>query len=480
MLDYLLQTLAFQFFFLLIYDVFLKKETFFNWNRFYLLFTAILSVILPFISIASFKNTVPKKYLITLPEITLGKLIQTKPNHVIQPAIVSKTNSISYWEILFFIGVIIAALIFCYKIYKIMKLIYKNPKYKKDNLWIVKIASSNTAFSFFNYVFLGENIKAEDKLSILAHEKIHAKQKHSLDLLFIEAMRIIFWFNPIIYSYQKRIATVHEFIADEQAIKQQGKNEYYQNLLTQIFQVNPISIVNPFFKQSLIKKRIVMLQKTKSKPALKLKYALVIPVVIAMLIYTSCSQEAANNQPFDPDVEEAVEKFRNQLQTQNSNLTKEERLELADYILDEFKANIEYGDDVKSGKTSTSKLLTETPNGLEVPFAVIDEAPIFPNCENASEIKTCFSNSINQHVAKNFNTKLASNLNLKGTQRIMVVFKINKIGNVIDIKARAAHPDLENEAIRVMHLLPKMTPGKHQGKAVIVGYGIPIKFQIYE
>lgn len=81
-------------------------------------------------------------------------------------------------------------------------------------------------------------------------------------------------------------------------------------------------------------------------------------------------------------------------------------------------------------------------------------------------------------IVKKFNTDLAGDLGLSGIQKISVFFKIDKTGEIVDIKARAPHPRLEQEAIRVVSLLPKMKPGKQRGKAVRVPYYLPIKFQV--
>ena len=87
---------------------------------------------------------------------------------------------------------------------------------------------------------------------------------------------------------------------------------------------------------------------------------------------------------------------------------------------------------------------------------------------------------MNEFIAKKFNTDLAQELGLSGIQQIRVFFKIDKNGDIVDIKARAPHPSLEKEAMRVIGLLPKMKPGKQRGKAVRVPYYLPIKFQVQD
>lgn len=125
----------------------------------------------------------------------------------------------------------------------------------------------------------------------------------------------------------------------------------------------------------------------------------------------------------------------------------------------------------------------EVEEDIEVPFAVIENVPVFPGCENEKgndAKKKCMSEKISDFVNKKFNTELAGELGLSGRQRINVIFKIDKTGNITGIRARAPHPGLEKEAARVIGLLPKMKPGKQRGKAVTVPYSLPIIFQVQD
>ena len=124
----------------------------------------------------------------------------------------------------------------------------------------------------------------------------------------------------------------------------------------------------------------------------------------------------------------------------------------------------------------------EVEEDVEVPFAVIEKVPVFPGCERGNNAKKrkCMSEKIAKFVQRKFNTDLAGDLGLSGRQRISVIFKIDKSGNVTGVRARAPHPRLEKEAQRVINLLPKMKPGKQRGKAVIVPYSLPIIFQVQD
>ncbi|WGK65564.1 energy transducer TonB [Croceiramulus getboli] len=119
----------------------------------------------------------------------------------------------------------------------------------------------------------------------------------------------------------------------------------------------------------------------------------------------------------------------------------------------------------------------------DVPFAVIENVPIFPGCENEKNNaarKQCMSEKVSQLVNRKFNTELGGELGLSGVNRIYVRFKIDRNGNITDIGSRGPHPRLEAEAERVIKLLPKMTPGKQRGKPVGVLYSLPIVFQVQD
>jgi len=124
----------------------------------------------------------------------------------------------------------------------------------------------------------------------------------------------------------------------------------------------------------------------------------------------------------------------------------------------------------------------EVEEDVEVPFSVIENVPEYPGCEKGtnSEKRKCMSRAIEKFIQKKFNTDLANDLGLTGKQRISVIFKIDKDGNVTGVRSRAPHPRLEKEAERVVNLLPKMKPGRQRGRAVVVPYSLPITFLVQD
>ena len=116
----------------------------------------------------------------------------------------------------------------------------------------------------------------------------------------------------------------------------------------------------------------------------------------------------------------------------------------------------------------------------DVPFAIIEDVPVFPGCKGSkAQLRACLQEKITKHVNRKFNSDLASDLGLSpGVKRIFVMFKIDKTGNIVDVMARAPHKRLQQEAIRVVKLLPKMIPGKQRGRPVGVKYSLPIAFKV--
>jgi protein TonB len=116
----------------------------------------------------------------------------------------------------------------------------------------------------------------------------------------------------------------------------------------------------------------------------------------------------------------------------------------------------------------------------DIPFAIIEEAPVFPGCKGTkADKKKCLQEKITIHVSKNYNTGLSQELGLTpGKKKVYVIFKIDKTGKVSDAKARGPHARLEKEAVRVVNLLPDMTPGKQRGRPVSVSYTLPITLNV--
>ena len=498
MINYIIQVALFQVLFLAVYDFFLQKETFFNWNRLYLLITPVLAFVIPFLKFESLQKSVATEYINQLPTVFLN------PQAVFSQS-VEKVSSVNYFQIGFYVGVVLFSTVFLIKLFKIIQLIATNEVVKSENFNLVLLDKRESAFSFFNYIFIKRDFVKNKELSIIQHEMVHCKQLHTLDLLFFELLKITMWLNHFIYVYQSRITLLHEYISDAEVVKQIDKRNYFNTILSETFNVENISFINQFFKQSLIKKRIAMITKNKSQKIKQLKYLLIVPLLVSMLIYVSCTDDVQTN----------IEQVENALKEENipsegkyfraegfiiftgthlvgEVVSSEKYTEKEKEVFNKFKNSEnpkiemslvidENGDRVYFMKTNhfnktDDKVVVEDDGS--VPFAIIENVPIFPGCTGTEEeLRQCLQEKITKYVNTNFNVEMANALGLeKGVKRIFVMFKIDKEGNITDIQARAPHQSLADEAIRVISLLPQMISGKQKGLAVGVKYSLPIAF----
>ncbi|MCF6224112.1 MAG: M56 family metallopeptidase [Flavobacteriaceae bacterium] len=519
MINYIVQVLLFQTIFLAVYDLVLKKETFFQWNRFYLITTSILAYILPFLKFQSVGENLPQEYIEMLPEVMLS------PTTYIEKQIDWSVILFTSLQLIFFIGLVLSALLFIYKLLQIIKLIVKNDSEKGKEYSLVLLSKEYTSFSFFRYIFLGKNQK--EKEDIIKHELIHVKQKHSIDLIFFEIQKIVFWFNPFSYLYQNRITEIHEFIADSLTVNKKEKSTFYNSLLAQTFAVDKIAFVNAFNKQSLIKKRIIMFSKKNSKEILKFKYLLLIPVLMGMLVYTSCENTETEKTLSKVNEKRLIKTIMGGYTNKDGTVVNEKVIQtekegyLDAYLFgakpegklisfddltnaerNEFNAYNEKMKEIwdgyakynfyekENGERAFQEIIDKEKfkkrmnkkdysNASVVPFAAIDQVPVFPGCEDAEDHKACFVQKITKHIGINFDTSITKGLDLEpGKKRVYVQFKIDKTGNIVDARARAPHKDLEAEATRVVRGLPQMQPGKQNGRTVAVIYTLPITFVV--
>lgn len=436
MIDYVIKIIMLQVLFLLLYDLFLSKETFFQKNRIYLLVTFLLTFLLPVIKLSWFQKVFSDETSILLSEIVLSPKEVLEQTFILTP----QENILPYGIILFWAGVLVFLILFLIKVVRIHALITKNHVEQKEQYSLVTIPNTSNAFSFFRYIFLGDKINSDERRDIISHELIHMKQKHSLDLMLFEVFKIIMWFNPFIYLYQKRISLLHEYLSDSAMIKSLQRDTYINKLLSDLFDVEKFSFVNQFYKHSFIKKRIIMIKKMKSNPVRQLKYLLILPLFICALFYNATTVDRTNK-----------------------DLEKENKVLISKNTL------------LKNADT-----IKELSNA--VPFAIIEKVPVFPGCEEVEtegKRRQCFSKKTQQHFVSNFDSSLPNKLKLApGKKRMVMNFKVDKKGNVTEVEVRGPHPELEKEALRILKLLPKMKPGKQRGKNVAVRYTLPMRIDV--
>ena len=280
MIIYLLKTIACSAAFYALYYFIFQKEKMLVFNRFYLLGSLVASFIIPLIT---FTVTVPKIQQPLVPVDYSAYELNTVP------AQISNYNGYDYATmaaiVIFAIVSAVLLIRFFINLLKIQKSIRNGEYIPFEQAKIILINEPVIPHSFLNNIFINDDAYKTGKIEegILIHELAHIKQKHSWDIIFIELLQIVCWFNPMLYLYKRAIKTNHEFLADEAVVQQTADRLHYQQLLLQsVYVNNNIPLASSFF--STTKKRLIMLQKTfKQKRAVWAGIA-VVPL-LALLVY---------------------------------------------------------------------------------------------------------------------------------------------------------------------------------------------------
>jgi len=257
------------------YCLFLNKETHYTLNRIYLLLSCLISFVLPVVQIGWLKAIESPATAFIIPRN--GKqIIDHKP--AAQPVL-------TFQDLLFYVyilGAIVLTVVLLVRLYQLAKLTKATKTLVDDKYKLISIEGSNTAFSFFNYLFIGT--KTQTNNIIIRHELVHIRQKHSADIVFLELIKIINWFNPLIYLLQISLKTIHEYIADEQTAAQESDALSYSSfLVSNAYGLNGSSLAHSFFNYNLLKKRIIMLNQKRSGKLARLKYLVAVPISAGLL-----------------------------------------------------------------------------------------------------------------------------------------------------------------------------------------------------
>ncbi|MDI9310361.1 MAG: M56 family metallopeptidase [Limnohabitans sp.] len=271
--------------FYLAYHFLVQKETFFNSNRFFLLAGLATATVLPLISIKKIVYIEAHKSEYS----SINSSSHIKSNPIVTEHINwDNIGQIIYWgiSILLILGIIIELISF----FKLIR--NKNITISKP-FALVDLNENINPFSFFKYIVFNSAKYSNSELeNIINHEKVHSIEKHSLDILVAKIFCSLFWFNPFIWLYKKAIIQNLEYIADQKAIQNTyDKKAYQMTLLKVVTDHNYLSITSSFY-QSLIKKRIVMLNKNQSEKKNAWKYAIILPVLIAFIAFFQIKVEA--------------------------------------------------------------------------------------------------------------------------------------------------------------------------------------------
>jgi len=287
--------------FFLFYHFLLRKDTFFNLNRWFLLGGLVISTLLPLCTIYR-EITIPKTIVAPEPlvapqvykTVPVAEVASEAPVVLPSPVVPTSPEVVEVSEppfdwgnLMLYVYLSVGALLFAHvflTLFSLYRLLRRRHIRRHQDYALVDVEEDIAPFSFFRYIVMNSSLYNEQEFhSILSHERVHSREHHSLDVLVTRLFCIIFWFNPIIWLYRKAIAQNLEYIADRRAVSAVEDRRAYQFALLRVAgNHRNLSLTNPFY-QSLIKKRIVMLNKRESNKKNLWKYALILPLLLGFL-----------------------------------------------------------------------------------------------------------------------------------------------------------------------------------------------------
>lgn len=279
-MEYLLKASAVICIFYICFQLLLKRETFFNHNRWFLIIGLILALVFPLVIIPVYVSA----ETIVSPDIVF-QVNEIANNNTTDVSTESTFQWTSLLPTIYIVGLSALFLQFIFQFGSLIWLLLKNPKNKEGTYTYVIVNHKISPFSFFKWIVFNPKNYTKDELElILMHEKVHVNQMHSLDILFSQLACVIFWFNPLIWLYRKEIQQNLEYIADYETQSISKDNKAYLHLLlkTSVKNTN-IPLTNNFYN-SQIKNRIIMLHKSKSHHKKQWRYLLVLPLLACMLM----------------------------------------------------------------------------------------------------------------------------------------------------------------------------------------------------
>jgi len=503
-LKYLIETsIIISVFYLIYISVYLgDKNSMFN--RIYLISSSFLAVILPVLRFPilggqkiEYSNTI--HHAIQLPEI----IISDGNASIASPSPFNLTFVIS---LIYITGLVFFFGRFLYELYFTFKHIRVNSdkSQKSEKYTIIRTKGKLPTSSFYKYLFWDDtqNLNEKESNFIIKHEEGHIRQKHTFDLIYLEILRIIFWFNPIFHGYKKAMLSVHEFLADEFALANTNQQGFIALLGQQVLQKHNLTLSNHFSKSQTVK-RIKMIKSEKKKPAI-LRWTVMVSVVIAMFYFFSCEQGHTLNEmvqadedlpvlgngwsyesleSLSPGISEKLNKLKEEYPSTEFYVAKGVQGNVADFnfndILEKYSFQSFYLTSesdfvyVVLGKIDKEQLEVSTSEDIidfegEEIFKVVEEQPV-PIGGLPGYYK---------YISENLKyPEEARNQGIQG--KVFIEFIVTKDGRVANVKCvRGIGQLCDDEAVRVIKNSPLWIPGIEKGQKVNVRMVLPITYKL--
>ena len=460
--------------FALVYFLFLRRETFFSINRWFLLFSIGFSAILPLLHIPFYtpQPTVLAEVTVT-PYVNLLSTITIYGNGFTREA---ETFVLSYslFGYVYLLGVVILALKFLFQLFQIVRLVVRNEVTTEGKIKLVVLDKEISPFSFLNYIFVSKNLQNTNGWEkMLEHERQHIRQGHTFDVLLLEIIAIVQWFNPFFWMFRRALRENHEFLADQAVISHGTAPSWYKQILINQYVGDQIVIANNF-NYSLIKIRIKMMSKIKSRKIANVKILVGLVLAASLIAVFACEQKQSIEQDNAARNKTVKIDYNGQSLQVTGDSTAIDNLKSLVEIAGNYKIvrDISTGEMVLSKKSenSSKQMLdsNQTAVNTDQVFMVVEEMPEYPG--GVPALRQFLANSV----------KYPEEAIKKGIQgKVYVTFVVNKDGSVSNAKiARSVDPLLDAEALRVVSTLPKWKPGKQKGQEVAVQYTVPINFAL--
>ncbi|MDR2915227.1 MAG: TonB-dependent receptor plug domain-containing protein [Tannerella sp.] len=278
-----------------IYRLFLQKETFYRFNRFFLLTGLIAASVLPSVIIryAVEINTSPVIPIHIITETNIPSAVEANARK--SSAFITFYNL--YLPVIYLVVVCIMLIVKTVGLSRLFRTIRRNNGTRYTNYTLIESSEFEGSFSFFRFVFIPQNLTESEKKIILKHEEAHIIQKHWIDLFLSNIVSLIWWFNPVIRLYEKAIRSNHEYLADQEVLTDYEQTDYQQTLVNQWFKTPVFPIVNSFSYSNRLK-RINMMKKNISNPLKKIFALLVLPGICLFLwSFSEPEYIVKNNKP---------------------------------------------------------------------------------------------------------------------------------------------------------------------------------------
>lgn len=484
MINYIVEANVALLLFLAIYWLFLKKETNFQILRFFMLMAIIISALLPFIhlnrnaetNILTIQQVVPEYWL---PEIIIG-------GETGQSQQTFTNTAYDAWQVagwIYLTGVAIFFLWLIIQLGYVLIMLRSASVYKIDSFKIIESIEDKPSFSFFNLIYIGRSheLTSTEKEQIIRHERVHAHQLHSLDILIVTVLGIVFWFNPFIRTYKKIFIQLHEFEADARAVESSDVNTYCSLLARVALQAHfPIA---SHFNESLTVKRIEMMRTMKRKIE-NWKLVAVTASLVLCFVLIACQDQIieevskstiAQTSDYPADVRAHMDAFMKDHPNAKLTYMEGEASEIERFSSTEQVSSrviYEYTYKKNQGLEKKGVLLTDVVEEAEIlktdskVFLVVEKPPEFPGGFDA----------LKDFMAKNvkYPTEDLSK-GISGT--VFVSFVINETGAITEeTLIKGISPTADAEALRVVKIFPNWIAGEQNGIKVKTRYVIPVRF----